>query len=252
MSDASALSFEGTCYFGLLDETKTLKSGFRKAGEVYPFSIKVETEQKVQQSAMKGTFGQTKHTKTRISSISGSCSFYEMFAAVFAWALAGEETAMTGASGTASAESVTMISGEWVRLAHKGVSSVVITGKVLGTDYEVNGPLGLIRMIPDGGLTAGANTVNYSYAAESGYKVNIGTNAQIRVAVLIDGRNLENGEEITAEFDSVVLSSNTEVNLVSSPDSDFDAIQFNMVFETLSGKTSPGSINGIPLQYYAG
>ncbi len=252
MSSVSALSFEGTIFFGLLDETKNLKSGYRKAGEVYPFSIKVETEQKTLPSAMRGTFGQTKHTKTRISSITGSATFYEMFASVFAWALAGEEVEQTGSGGSVTGESVTLISGEWVRLANKGVSSVVITGAVLGTDYEVNGPLGMVRMIPGGGLTAGVNSVDYTYAAESGYKVNIGTQAQIRVAVLIDGRNLENGEEIQAEFDSVVLSPNTEVNIVSSPDSDFDSIPFDLVFETLDGKAAPGSINGIPLQYYGG
>ena len=99
-------------------------------------------------------------------------------------------------------------------------------------------------------VITGANTVSYSYAAESGYKVTIGTKTQIRCAILIDGKNLENGEAITAEFDSVVLSTNTEVNLVSDPDSDFDSIQFNLSFETLDGKTSPGVINGIPLQYY--
>lgn len=253
MSSAAALSFEGTIFFGLLDETKTLVSGFRKAGEVFPFSLKVETEQKKLKSGMKGTFGQTKHTKTTITSITGSATFYEYFAAVFAWALAGEESAMTGTSGTVTNESVTLISGEWVRLAKKGASNVVITGSVVGTDFEVNGPLGLIRMIPGGNLTAGAKTIDsYDYAAEAGYQVKIGTKSQIRCAVLIDGRNVETGEEITAEFDSVVFSSNTEVNLVSDPDSDFDNIQFTTTFETLDGKDAPGVINGIPLQYYAG
>lgn len=91
----------------------------------------------------------------------------------------------------------------------------------------------------------------YSYAAESGYKVTIGTQTQIRVAIMIDGANLENGEEITAAFDSVVLSTNTDITLISDPDSDFDDIQFDLVFETLSGQDSPGTINGVPLQYYS-
>jgi hypothetical protein len=252
MANVSALSFEGTVFFALLNELKELTSGYRKAGEVYPFSLKVETEQKTKPSAMKGTYGQTKHTKTRIVSVTGSMSFHEMFAAVFAWALAGEEAEMTAAAGTVTGESVTLIEGEWVKLAKDNVSSVVIAGGVLDTDFKVNGPLGLVYMVPDGALTAGVNSVNYSYAAESGYQVKIGTQAQIRVAILLDGRNLENGEEITCKFDSVVLSSNTEINLITDPNTDFDTIQFNTVFETLDGKDSPGVINGVPLQYYAG
>lgn len=254
MSNVSALSFAGDVFFGLLGTDKTLTSGYRKAGEVHPFNIKVETEQKFQKSGMKLTAGQTKHTITKISSITGSATFYEMFAAVFAWALAGEEVAMTGTGGTVTDESVTLIDGEWVKLAHKGVTvgTAAILGSVLDTDFEVNAALGLIRMIPGSNLTAGANLVSYSYGAESGYQVKIGTNAQIRVAVMIDGVNLENGEEINAEFDSVVLSSGSEINLVSDPDSDFDTMPFNLVFETLDGKDSPGVINGIPMQYYAG
>lgn len=252
MPNVSALAFEGTIFFGLLDANKVLKSGFRNAGEVYPFTLKVETEQKTKPSAMKGTYGQTKHTKTRISSTTGSATFHEMFAAVFAWALAGEEVEMTAAAGTVTGESVTLIEGEWVKLVKDNVSSVVITGGTVDVDYKFNGPLGMVYMIPGGGLTAGVNSVNYSYAAESGYQVKIGTQAQIRVAIMLDGRNLENGEPIIGKFDSVVLSSNSEINLVTDPSTDFDTIPFNLVFETLDGKDSPGVINGIPLQYYGG
>ncbi len=254
MSNVSALSFAGDIYFGLLDINKTLVSGFRKAGEVYPFSLQVTTAQKFKKSGMKDTAGQSKHTITKIESIGGSATFHEMFAAVFAWALAGEEVELTGAGGTVTGEAVTLIEGEWVRLANKGVdtASVVIGLGVLDTDFNVNGPLGLVRLIKTDVVTAGANTADYDHAAESGYQVKIGTKAQIRVAILLDGKNLENGDEITAEFDSVVLSSGTEINLVSDPDTDFDTQQFSMVFETLDGKTTPGVINGIPLQYYAG
>jgi len=243
----SALSFSGTVYMGLLDTNKALVGGYRQVGNVYPLSLNVTTEQKTQPSAMRATFGQTLHTKTKITAVSGSAVFKEWFAKNFAWALAGEDVPLTGTGGSVSAESVTLIDGEWVRLANKGVSNVVITGSVLGTDFNVNGALGLIQMITGGNLSAGANNVDYDYAAESGYKVKIGTQAQIRVAMMIDGENLESGEEVHCEFDSVVLSSSSEINLISDPDSDFDEMPFNLVFETLTGKDSPGFINGIPM-----
>ena len=137
---------------------------------------------------------------------------------------------------------------EFVRLAHKDVSSVLITGSVENTDFEVNGPLGLIRAIPGGNLSAGAQTVNsYAYAAESGYRVNVGTKALNRVAIMIDGENLESGAAVNAEFDSVVLASSSEINLVSDPDSDFDEMPFSLTFETKEGQTTPGHVNGVPL-----
>jgi hypothetical protein len=145
---------------------------------------------------------------------------------------------------------VTLISGEWVRLANRGVSAVVITGSVLDTDYEVNTALGLIRMIPAGNLTAGAVDVAYSFAAESGYKVEVGTKAQVRVAMLLDGEDLESGADVDSEFYSVVLSSNSEVELITDPDSDFGSMSFDLAFETPTGKTAPGKINGIPLNLY--
>jgi len=137
-----------------------------------------------------------------------------------------------------------------VRLENKGVSEVVITGGVLGTDFEVNATLGLVRMIPDGALVAGAIDTAYTHAAESDYKIKIAENAQTRVFMMLDGVDLETGADFWAEFDSVVISSNSEIELVSDPDADFGDIAFDFSFETLTGKTSPGTVNQIPLNQY--
>ena len=254
MSSVGSLSFAGTIFFGLLDENKNLEAGtgYRKAGEVYPFSMTITTTNKKMSSAMKETAGQTKHSKTELDEVTGSATFHEWFAAVFAWAMAGEESAMTGSGGTVSSESVTLILDQWVRLANAGVSAVTIASATEDTDYKVNTDLGMIMLISTANIPAGATNVAYTFAAESGYQVKIGTQAQIRVAILLDGKNLETGETITAEFYSVVLSPNTETNLISEPDSDFDSMAFDLVFETPSTKDCPGVINGIPLQYYPG
>ncbi len=249
MSNVSALSFAGDIYFGLLDINKTLVSGFRKAGEVYPFSLQVTTAQKFKKSGMKATAGQSKHTITKIESIGGSATFHEMFAAVFAWALAGEEVELTGAGGTVSGEAITLIEGEWVRLANKGVdpATVVIGLGVLDTDFNVNGPLGLVRLIKTDVVTAGANTADYDHAAESGYQVKIGTKAQIRVALMLDGEDEFDGEAISGEWDSVVLASSAEINFISDPGTEYEELPFTLSFETLEGKSSPGRINGISI-----
>ena len=254
---ARAYSLIGTVYMGLLDSNKNLVGGFRKVGNVYPFSLKVATEQKKQVSRMKETAGQTLHATTRITEVTGAMNIREWIPETLAWGLSGGTAKMTAASGSvlpASPESITAKLGEYVRLAHKGVSAVVVkddsdaTTYVAGTDYEVVAALGLIMAI-DGGAIAADEVlhVSYTYAAESGYRVDIGTSALIRVAILIDGKNEEDGTEMTMEFDSVVLAANADINVISDPGTDYEELPFALTFETKEGQSSPGRINGVPI-----
>jgi hypothetical protein len=243
----SAKSFIGTVYAALLDASKSKVGGFRRIGNVYPLSVQVATEQKKQTSRMRESAGQTKDSKTTITDTTGSMTIRDWDAKNLAWALAGEEVQLTGEAGDVTGEDITLIADQWVQVAHRDISSVVITGGALGTDFEVNGPLGLIKMIGGAALTAGATTVAYSHAAQSGYRVEIGTRAQTRIAILIDGEDEFSGEAMTVELDSVVLSSNAEINFISAPDTEYEELPFSLTFETLEGKSSPGRINGISL-----
>lgn len=246
-----AIKFGGTVLLGKLNTSKTLASGIRKVGNVYPLNILVSTETAVQTSALKESHGQSLHAAASISGVEGDATFREYDAQVLAWALAGEAAQMTETGGTESDKSITLISGEWVELGNRMVSSVVITGSVIDVDFEVNETLGLIRMIPDGNLTAGANSVSYSYAAQTDYQIKIGTQAQNRFYTLLDGMDLETGADFHGVFDSVVWRANTSVPLISDPTSnDFGEMPMDLIFETLTGKDCPGVINGIPLNLY--
>jgi len=244
---AKAYSLIGTVYMALLNSSKVRVGGYKQVGNVYPFSLQVTTEQKKQISRMVENAGQTLHAKTTITDIAGSMILREWIAETLAWGLSGGTAAMVGEAGTVSAESITVVLDEWVPLSKKGVSSVVAGAHVEGTDYKVNAALGLFMGLSSGGISAGALSVDFSYAAESGYKVDIGSNALIRVAILIEGKNEEDGTAMTMEFDSVVLASSAELNLISDPDTDYEQIPFALSFETLAGNTSPGRINGVPL-----
>lgn len=244
---AKAKSFIGTLYAALLDADKNLVGGYRRVGNAYPFSMQVATEQKSQMSRLRESGGQTLHTKTTISGTSGSLVLREWDAKNLAWALSGEEAALVGAGGTVAAESVVLVMGEWVKLAHRDVSAVAITGSVLDTDFEVNAALGMIKAIVGGNLTAVATDVAYTWAAETGYKVEIGTKAQIRVALMLDGEDEFDGEAISGEWDSVVLASSAEINFISDPGTEYEELPFTLSFETKEGMSSPGRINGISL-----
>jgi hypothetical protein len=243
----SAKSFIGTVYAALLDASKNKVGGYRRIGNVYPLSVQVATEQKKQTSRMRESAGQTKDSKTTITDTTGSMTVRDWDAKNLAWALAGEESELTGEAGTATAEAIVLIEGEWVKVAHGNISDVVFATGVLGVDFEVNVAVGLIKLLKADVLTAGATTVTYEYAAQSGYKVEIGTRAQTRIAILIDGEDEFSGEAMTVELDSVVLASNAEINFISDPGTEYEELPFSLTFETLDGKSSPGRVNGISL-----
>ncbi len=242
-----AMSGIGTLYMGLLDSDRKLVGGYRRVGNAYPFSVQVSTEEKSQKSRMKENAGQNIFTKVSLSEITGSMTLREWDARNLAWALSGEAAPMSGSGGTVSAETVTLIADEWVKLEHEKVSSVVISGATEGTDYEVNSLLGMVKMLSSGSLSAGDVSVAYSYGAESGYRINIGSKTQVRVAILLDGENEFDGSEFYGVFDSVVLASSAEINFISDPDGEGEELPFSLTFETLDGKTSPGTINGLDI-----
>lgn len=312
MGTPRAVRFTGSIFFALLDANRAKVGGFLKAGNAYPLSLKVETEQKTMISAMRENAGQTLWSDTRITGISGSLTLREIIAQTFAWLVSGTATAMTGVGGTVSAENITAIVGAYVELAHPNVSSVVVNRKAgvdasawqatteitLGayrnptvanahfykctvagttgaaeptwptngstvvdgtatwqdmglivaaaTDYAVNAALGMIETLATGNIENNeVLTCAYTYAAETGNQIDIGSQELIRVAMRIDGENAVDGSAMQGEFDSVVLGTASEINLISDPTADYDEFPFNLTFETLAGQSSPGRLKGV-------
>ena len=89
--------------------------------------------------------------------------------------------------------------------------------------------------------------VGYTYAAQSDYRVTIGDQVQIRCAFLAHLYDEYRDEHYTMELDSVVMSASQEINFISEEGSEGEQIQFDLTLETLSGASSPGRIDGIPI-----
>lgn len=312
MGTPRAVRFVGSIYLALLNANREKVGGYLKAGNAYPLSLKVETEQKTMISAQRENAGQTLWSDTRITGITGSLTLREIIAQTFAWLLSGTATAMTGTSGSVTDDDVTAIVGTYAELAHRNVSSVVVNRKAgvdasawqatteialngyripvtpnghfykctvagttagteptwptdgstvvdgtvtwqdmgliiaAATDYRMNTTLGLIEALATGNIEDGeVLTCAYSYAAETGNQINIGDEELIRVAMLIDGENKVDGSPMQGEFDSVVLGTASEINLISDPTADYDEFPFNLTFETLAGQSSPGRLKGV-------
>jgi hypothetical protein len=97
-----------------------------------------------------------------------------------------------------SGESIVLYNGLMTPLAHPGVSNVVVSGAVLGTDYTVDAANGSITVlagsttIPEG--TPLTTTVSYDYAAYNG-KVEAFTTGQRYYTLRLQGRNTAQGNQ---------------------------------------------------------
>lgn len=245
----------GCVYMANVDADGVKTGEFRRVGNAYPLSVQVETEQIESKSRMCDTAGQTLATKTEISGTKGSLTLRQWNAANLAAALSGTATALTASGGTVADEAVTALdAGEYAELAHPVVSSVVVqdvtdaTTYVDGTDFLINERLGLITIIDGGGISAGdVLHIDYTYAAESGYQVDIGTQTLFRVAIKASLKNEFTAEEFSLELDSVVLASNAEINFISEAGTEGEELPFSMSLETVGSNTSPGRVNGVTM-----
>ena len=252
----------GTVYMAPVDEAGAKTGPFRQVGDAYPLSIQVTTDQIKKKSRMVERAGQIIAARTKIGDegITGNLTLHEWNAANLAWALSGSATETTTAGSTVSGEAYEMgEAGEWIQIGgatpRRNISAVTVTSDpvgttyVLDTDYTLDTTLGLITPIAGRPLAAGAVDVliTYTYAAKTNYQVDIGSNVQIRVAILAHLYDEFRQAHYTMELDSVVLAASQEINFISEEDSTGELIQFSMTLETLTGSSSPGRIDGVPM-----
>lgn len=250
----------GTLYLAPVNSSGVKTGNWRQVGDAYPLSVQVSTKKTEVKSRMVERAGQIIASKVEIDTIKGSLTLREWNAANLAWALSGTATETTTAGASVTDEAITMPKpGEYAQLGgstpRRNVSAVTVTSSpagttyVSGTDYTVDAVTGMITSVAGGALAAGsvATLVDYTYAAKSDYRITIGDQVQIRCAFLAHLYDEYRGEHYTLELDSVVMSASQEINLISEEGSEGEQLQFELTLETLSGQTSPGRIDGVPM-----
>lgn len=247
----------GTVYMAPVDSSGARTAGFTQVGDAYPLSVQVTTKQTEVRSRMVERAGQIIASKNDIDTINGTLTLREWNAQNLAWAVSGTATDQTAVGGSVANAALTMPApGVWAPLpgGQRDLSSVVVTnvaGDVtydITDDYLVDLKLGLFTSVAGGLLAAGtvATHIDADYAAKTGYSVAVGSNVQIRVAILAHLYDEYREEHYVLEADSVVLAASQEINFISEADSEGEPLQFSMTLETLSGASSPMRINGVP------
>lgn len=257
-SGLSVSSFTGTIFGREVDANGVPLAGsyWMDLGEVYPLEVQVSSKETKVKSRKVATAGQIIGAKANIEDITGSMTLRQWNAFNLARFFSGTESALTGTGGTMDPTEFTApLPGRWIYLGHKGFTALTVTSSPAGTayangtDYEYNAALGLFTSKDGGALDDGTVEVliGGTYAAEQGYRIEIGTRAQTRMAIKGELYNEFSGKTQTVEFDCVLLTASKGANLVSEEGSDGEYLEFSNTYITISGQLSPGRVDGIPM-----
>jgi alpha-glucosidase (family GH31 glycosyl hydrolase) len=178
---ANLLLGRGALYFDRFASGTMNRQGEVHLGNVTKLEITTTDEAKEKYSSMVSTSALLKSVNVK-RTVEVKLTADEFSLANMALALMGSEGTLTQAASTAADETVTTSAkhGRWYPLAKRNVSSVVITGKVEDTDYQVDAETGRIYIIPGGAITEGSTVTvaSYSYGTID-YKTIVGANANV-------------------------------------------------------------------------
>lgn len=187
-------------------------------------AIKNEADEKVRQSKKKASYGSALGTVKIGKPCEIEWQFDDQPAELLAMALMGDVSVINSGSGNLTDQAVTLPADQgWVRLGQKNFATEAFVVKkdaatlVLGTDYEVNYALGMIRSVAGGAVEAGGDvTVTAQHNAISGTLIKGGVKAQTRAKVFGEGTNLESGKPIELEIFDAALSSSAPIDFAAS------------------------------------
>lgn len=162
-----------------------------------------------QSGKVRGSFARTNPTQLKISANAANADLYALF-------LLGSTAALNVAGGTVTGESLASAEHDkWYKLAHENVSSVVIAGKTINVDYEVDAELGLIRILSTGTIADNAtSSVAYTYSGITGTTVRVGTESKVDVKLIGRLVNAETGAKAILEVPKITLSPDGEISLI--------------------------------------
>ena len=152
---------------------------------------------------------------------------------ILSMAFLGRPADYAQAAGTDQTVTIAAKIGKWVAIGHNNLTEFEITGKVAGTDYEVNLEAGLFKSktIPSGTVTATA-----SWAARGGKTIVAGTDTILQIAIHGQGVNLFNSQQITLDVWQANISPSGGISFISA---DPVSLKFKGTLVTPSSKTGP-------------
>jgi hypothetical protein len=216
--------------------------------ETKKFEIKPNVDMKEMTSKGRSTYGQVIETVPVPKPFEFTVEFAEVNAETLVNAFLGTKTSINIGAGTMTDKQVVTKAGAWVEIGHMNIASagLVVTNVaqsttyVLGTDYEINYRLGMIKALPGGAIPAGGTvSIDGSYGAVSGTQIAGGTNAQIRAKFRLDGKNFADNLPCIVDVHEAVIAADGSFDFLAD---DFASVSLPGRLKTPVGKSEPFTV----------
>lgn len=216
------------------------------AGPFYAdkFEIKPNVEVKELTSKGRNDYGQTLESVALQQPADFTLDLKEVNKDAMTLALLGTQANISQASGTLADAPVTSKHDRWVSVGKEALGEAIVvkneagsTTYVENTHYVLNRPLGLIKALSTGTITADqVLEVSGPYGATSATKISGATSSDVRARFLFDGINQADGLSVTVEVYEGVIAANSAFDFLAS---DFATVSLPGKMKTPTGKTEP-------------
>lgn len=216
------------------------------AGPYYAnkFEIKPNIDKKEQTSKGRNDYGQVLESVTMQKPAGFTLELSEVNTESLTLALLGTAAAGSQASGTLTAQAVTVKLDRWVSVTKENLTGAVAVTHtsgaptyVEGVDYSINKPLGLLKAITGGAIVDAASVkVTSTYGAIASTLISGATNTDIRAKIIFDGKNQADGLPVIVTVWEAIIAADSAFDFLAN---DFNTVNLPGTMKTPTGKTEP-------------
>ena len=216
-------------------------------GPIKANKLEIQPQVDTKQSTSKGRYdyGQVLESVNLAQPTEFSLELKEVTGDILVMAFLGTSSNLSQVAGTLTDFAVTVTKkGSWLPLGKKNLEALVAVENVGGTvtyvegvDYELNRPLGWIRVLPASVIALNAViNVTGGYEAATGTVIAGSTRTEVRAEIVFDGINQADGTQATVEIWEAVLSADSAFDFLAD---DFGNVSLTGNLKTPAGKASP-------------
>jgi hypothetical protein len=219
------------------------------AGPYYAnkFEIKPNVDKKELTSKGRNTYGQVLESVSIQKPAEFTMELSEVNTESMTLALLGTNASGSQSSGTMADLAVVSKEDRWVPVGFNSLDDTILvkhsTGSptyVEGTDYLLNRPLGLLKVLESGAIASGA-TVELSgdYAVMSSTIISGATNVDIRARIIFDGKNQADGLPVIVTIHEAIIAADSAFDFLAD---DFNTVNLPGTMKTPTGKAEPFTV----------
>lgn len=219
------------------------------AGPYYANKFEIKPNVDIKELVSKGryTYGQTLESVALQKPADFTLELKEVNRESLALALLGGASDVSQSSGNLTAFDFIIKKGFWVSVGKKALADTVviksngaITTYVEDTDYIVNRPLGLVKILTESAIADGADLeITAAYGATTGTLISGATSADVRAKFTFDGINQADGLPCTVTIWEGVIAANSAFDFLAD---DFGQISLPGKMKTPTGKSEPFTV----------